>query len=389
MTPSRVYFPAVLFLLATAGCGPAAPAAPTYVPSNVPKGFAWDTRSEVVLSGKTSIDLNAEPPVLQATRGQYTAQRVTQGDGKTPLVVFFMKDLTVTPDAEVTVYGEQPVAFVAAGRVSISGTVDVGAGMDGRSTRAGGQPAAMGEEVAGLGAGAGCGPVPGMKVGAGGAGFCGRGGAGAAGGTNGGAPYGTPALVPLLGGSSGGSAFTGAYGGAGGDALQLFAGEGLEVTATGRLLANGGGGTQYGGGGSGGALLLESPVISIASAQALSVNGGGGGANYFAGPLTDNSGGNGSAAGPGAGGNPVPDAVAMDARNAGGAGGGGFGSGAASVDGAAGVYLGPPQSTGFKDYGGGGGGGAGRVRFNTTPDGGVTLPGALGDCATLGALATD
>lgn len=368
-------------------CGPSGPVGTGFVPSNVPKGFTFDTRSAVVLAGRTSVDLNAEPPVLQAVSGAYSVQRVTQGDGRTPLVVFSMQSLTIEPDAVVTVFGAQPVAFVAADTLSVAGTLEVGAGDDRRSARAGGQPANSGALVAGLGPGAGGAPVPAQHLGAGGAGYCGRGGAGSMSGANGGAPYGTEALVPLLGGSSGGSASTGAYGGAGGGAVQLFAGTRLEVTATGSIRANGGGGTQYGGGGgSGGAILLEAPLISVASAQALSVNGGGGGANYFAGALTDNSGANGTPSGAGAGGDPAPDSSVMDPRNAGGRGGGGIGSGAASADGTAGVYLGAPQSTGFGDFGGGGGGAAGRVRFNVAADGGVVLPVALGACATQGVL---
>ncbi|MEW5742686.1 MAG: hypothetical protein AB1938_27460 [Myxococcota bacterium] len=364
--------PALLALvsLSLLRCGPPEPSS-RYTPSNLPVDVAFDTRSEVVLSGKTSIDLLPDPPVLQATSGEYSVKRFSQSAGGPDVFAFFMKDLTVLPDAVVTVQGDNPIIFVVAGRATIKGLIDVSA--DHQFGVAGGAETPWEADSDGTGG------APGLKPtgveGAGGGGFCGRGGGATRGG---GANVYSPRLRPLRGGSSGATAGTGAYGGAGGGAVQIFASESIEVTSTGSIRANGGGGVQYGGGGgSGGGILLEAPIITIASGQSLSAWGGGGGANYFAGPLTSNSGDNGGPMGPGAGGNPEPGT--MEPRNSGGS--------ATLEHGLEGVYVGPSPSTGFRDHGGGGAGGAGRIHFNLAADAGVVWPGRPDSpCITTGLL---
>jgi hypothetical protein len=191
------------------------------------------------------------------------------------------------------------------------------------------------------------------------------------------APYGEPALVPLLGGMRGQPSH-GPGGGAGG-ALQITAGERVDVLG---VINAGGGGGRYGspgygtsgagGGGSGGGILVEAPTVVI-SGTAVANGGGGGGA-----------GGGGGSQGPGtsgAGGGEVGLPIDPMVQAWGGSGEDGHGCPLYGyVYGGDGGYGGigttpatNGQTSGYDSRcldtsyvgGGGGGGGVGRIRVNT------------------------
>ncbi len=79
---------------------------------------------------------------------------------------------------------------------------------------------------------------------------------------------------PVGGGGGAGSLF--GIGGDGGGTLVVLAAEGVEITATGQIVADGTAGTTGGGGGGGGVIVLASPA-SITSDGLLSAAGGNGG----------------------------------------------------------------------------------------------------------------
>ncbi len=191
------------------------------------------------------------------------------------------------------------------------------------------------------------------------------------------AAYGEPSLVPLLGGMTGKRG--GSAGGGGGGALQITAGERIEVLGV--INAGGGGGVPGqsiyassggGGGGSGGGILVEAPTVVISGTIVANGGGGGGGGGSGGG-----SGGYGWDAG--------QTGLPVDPTIAAWGGSGNDGSGCplyGYVSGGDGGYgaAGTQAATfgGSSDYdsrcigdvafvgGGGGGGGVGRVRVNTT-----------------------
>jgi hypothetical protein len=184
------------------------------------------------------------------------------------LVVIASKDLTLAPDASITLTGERPLVFAVFGDARIDGQIFAGA-----------QRSASGP------GGRDCGlPLAVSGAGGGGGGYATPGGSGGAAGVDGGAVIGPSEREPLVGGCAGGSALSStglqAGGGAGG-ALQISASGTMQIRG---VLAVPGGGGQQGapdaggaGGGSGGELLLEADSVVLDSAAALTANGGSGG----------------------------------------------------------------------------------------------------------------
>lgn len=206
-----------------------------------------------------------------------------------------------------------PVTILAAGNVTINGTISVNGssgswalpgpggpgGFDGGQGGSAWQIGKKGEGPGGASAGY---PRTDADIGGacgGGGGFAGGGGGGTAYGSvpggGGGASYGNDRMIPFIGGSGGGggggtTAYVGGGGGGGGGAL-LIASSGA-ITVNGAITANGGGGangehyvgwTYYysgggGGGGSGGSIRLVANTIS--GNGTLSAAGAGGGLGY-------------------------------------------------------------------------------------------------------------
>jgi hypothetical protein len=199
------------------------------------------------------------------------------------ICVIYGTDITI--DGNVTATGARPIAFVASGTITVSGTVDASGhkrnGLTGPGTPA--SECSAPTDVAFDQNGA---------SGAAGGSFIGKGGAGGKG-TDAmsapgqpGAPQ--PEITKPRGGCSGGAgggAF-GPAGGGGGGAVLLVAGESVTIEASGRVLAAGAGGEgapmsmgigphSGAGGGSGGYLLIGAPRVAVMGT--LNANGGGGG----------------------------------------------------------------------------------------------------------------
>jgi hypothetical protein len=273
--------------------------------------------------------------------------------------------LTVPATTTIVFKGQAGASILAAGDISIAGTIDArGYGDPTKalmtpSTLCMGTTAGPGGAIGGITAtpptGEG-GSVADTTNAGGGGGYGATGGVGGNngnGGTGGtaGAIAGVAAINPLAGGLGGGT--SGGVGGGGGGALQL-ASEGT-ITVSGVINAGGCGGsvgsatTGGGGGGSGGAILLEAPTVHVAATGVLAANGGGGGGG---GDVT--TGGTPITAGePGR-----PNAT----RASGGSGGmNGFAGGNGGFSGT------PAGQSGSNGNGaGGGGGGVGRVRLNSS-----------------------
>ncbi len=228
---------------------------------------------------------------------------------------------TITIPAGVTVRfarntANTPLTLLAAGLVTIAGTLDVsgangafgvingvamagnggGAGPGGFDGGAGGSGVVSTAGGAGLGPGGGAGaplPAGALVNGAGGGGgfLVGGGNSANAPPNPGGGAYGTSQLVPLIGGSGGGGGsappgHTGGGGGGGGGAILIASSVGI-VFNGGTILARGGLGVATspvvqvpgpgsGGGGSGGAVRLVAP--SITGTGTISASGGQSGA---------------------------------------------------------------------------------------------------------------
>jgi hypothetical protein len=238
----------------------------------------------------------------------------------------------------------------------------ISAASDGTTAYAGGfAPNPTGD--VGNGPGAGQRGVLGQFRPSSGGSFCGVGGRGAtpdaSPGVPGGASYGSPTLSPLVGGSSGG----GPSGGAGGGAIQLVAGNQIQIGSFGVVDAGGGGGgNTSSGAGAGGAILLEAKQVTVEGT--LAANGGGGGAAQ---------GGLGGQDG-------RPDSTAASGEIP---ALGGQGSAGAVANGGDGMFMTQNQALG-------GGGGAGRIRINSA-DGTAMITGTLSPtletgCASVGKL---
>jgi hypothetical protein len=213
-------------------------------------------------------------------------------------------------------------------------------------------------------------------------------------GANGAPELGNEELIPIIGGMRGQDGCNSRIGGGGGGALQITAGERIDVT--GAIDAGGGGGsggsssgTCLGGagGGSGGAILIEAPAITVSGT--VSANGGGGGGGG------SNNYGGGSSGWDG----PISDLAASGGTGNDGAGcplygytaGGDGGSGAAGMSSATAGQsydsisgcLGGTEWVGE----GGGGGGVGRIRVNTTT--GCVCAGTFSPLPTMGTVVVD
>jgi hypothetical protein len=289
---------------------------------------------------------------------------IDQGPNAPKLAVWLAKSWTIEANATVTVSPTRAVALLALDKIQIDGTITAAVQNSGPSAGGFSDNTAMANTK---GTGPGAGGAGSAKNAAGGGGYCGVGGTGAAlaGGTAamGGAMYGNATLIPLIGGSSGGAGDGAPFPGSGGGAIQLVAKNSVTVGALGVVTVGGGGGVSGGaapgqeanGGGSGGAILIESATVTINGT--LAANGGGGG---------------GQADGTDA----TPNATA--------AAGGGTLGGSGS---AAGTAAGSPGKAGAA-VAGAGGGGAGRIRINTASGmaagAGTHSPSAASGCATQG-----
>lgn len=346
---------------------------------NVPAEVAIDAPGDMVFSTAAC----SEAAALDTATGKIEGCRentgelrfrfvdITQPDtslGELSAALVVTRRFVIEQGMRVTVTGNRPLIVVALQEARINGQLQASA-MQG--TARGGGFGVTEDGQNGLGPGGG--GRPNGSSGAGGAGFCGLGGAGGM--DNdligaGGRSYGSPENVPLIGGSSGGMVST--YGSAGGGAIQISAGERIEVGALGGIDVGGGGaGWSANGGGSGGAILLEAPEVRVLGR--LTANGGGGSASIS---RSGSSGADGS----------NDDQPALGGRVE------GFPSGG---NGAAGANInggpGEPSPEGSTRAGGGGGGGAGRIRVNVS-EGEPELAGALispaqsTPCFTIGTL---
>ena len=264
------------------------------------------------------------------------------------LCVVSARDLTISTAGVIRAVGTRPLVLLAAGQLTIDGTVDVGGhgGISGPG---------VSDSMNCLPAVA---PTPGVNGGGGAAGGTfatrgGRGGAGAIGTNAGGIPQRVALDAALHAGCAGGFGADSSPsvhadpGGGGGGAVYLIGGEALILKGT--INASGGGGGRGlapksggSGGGAGGMILLWSP--STTGSATLIANGGGGGGG------ADN----------GANGLPGQEATGLGAPLGGGGGGGaGAGRGGAGAAGSGDGVDGVNDST--NAGGGGGGGGGGRI----------------------------
>ena len=345
------------------GCALSTSRCASPVPSNVASTFLASGAAARSLTTGT-LDTDA------CTGGSVVAQSAGPD-----LCVLSVSTFTIAATQTVQVIGSNGLVVVAAGAVTIDGTLDAsarrtvpgpGGGAGGtRSSTTGGGPS--GGDRGGL--------TPGNQDGGGGGGgLCGAGGTGGTGqdipGGAGGAALSASELSPLEGGSGGGwgrgtdiAPDTSATGGAGGGAIQIFSA--VSITVNGTVLAAGGGanpGLRHpnptvnygagGGGGSGGAILLEAPTVTFGASAFLSTTGGGG------------SGG----ASNGGDGGPGQDGRVASGRASGGASGGAAYGAAGGDSGANGTFAGLNGASNTNTFanGGGGGGGVGCILVRNT-----------------------
>ncbi len=322
--------------------------------------------------------------------------RVSQGAGE-PMVVFVARSWTLPAGGRwVATAGGGILVLVATERISVGGTLDVGA--EGASGGPGGYAGATADRNAGGGPAAGGNggfddPWTGPSYGGGGGG--GHGGSGGSGGSDDGAVGGEPgneygmALFPLVGGGGGGRGAGpgGGSGGGGGGGFVLSAARSIEIAEGGLVTAPGaGGGAGHGreggggGGGAGGCIVLEAPRLTVAGTVAANGGGGGGGDGrdplFFNAEATNGSRGSSdvSAAPGGSGADYGFDGA--DGADAGDGGNGGAGNSADGTPGAS-----------DDDGGGGGGGAAGRIFLRYGRDGlDLAASAVLSPDASTGAL---
>jgi len=336
---------------------------------NLPASLSTSSGVDVELTGSgCTIDTDTgRIGCLSDGNPQPRFEIVDQGDPDgTRIGAFLAASWSIPAGTSVVVTGAHPLALVSEGDVRINGSVVTG--LDGPN--GGGFAGGVHGEI-GTGPGAGAAII--AQQGAGGAGFCGKGGNGgvpASAGIGGGRSYGAPELHPLWGGSGGGG--SGMGGGRGGGAIMIVSGGTISIGATGALSLPGGRAAWGAGGGSGGAVLLAARSVRVAGVVA--ANGGGGGA--FS---TQDS----SLSEPGQPSDRPALGGTADNGNAGGSGAAGT-----MIDGARGTYQ--MGAGGLGDAGGGGGGGAGWIRIDTltgTAEITGTLSPPLGTmCATVGKL---
>jgi hypothetical protein len=204
------------------------------------------------------------------------------------VAVFAFENITILNGATLTVTGTRPLRLVAAGTMSMAGTIiaNGASATDFTPTAAAGGPgggagaAGSGPGTVGAGPGGGRTYVSNINNGGGGGGHGGRGAAGAVHtapetGSQYGAAYG--AALDLQGGSGGGAG-PNTSGGGGGGAVELVA-KSLTVASSGSVGVDGGGGAVgaggASGGGSGGGIRLDGGEVTVAGV--LLARGGQGG----------------------------------------------------------------------------------------------------------------
>jgi hypothetical protein len=313
--------------------------------------------------------------------------------------VFAMRSLSLPIGATVRALGGNALAIVVETEVSIKGgsirvhggsrNLDADhacSGEDVESVTYGGVGASDGGAAESDGGGK-VGGDAGKEKGAGGGG-AGMGGNGGNGGDQGGEGGGVreTSLTPLLGGAGGGGGggACGGAGGGGGGAVQLSAGERIEITGPSvvngnGIAANGAGGRHGdtecggGGGGSGGTIVLDAPVVTVAGALVAKGGGGGGGdcdANSAGCPGSGPDGSSELAVTAFLGGRKSPD----DPERGG-------NGGAVTVDGSPGQ---PENDLDDVDEGGGGGGAAGWIYIRTKALGATLDLGQVAPAPTMG-----
>lgn len=278
-------------------------------------------------------------------------------NGGVPIRVYVVNTLTIvnatvhdTVTNQTTATG-YALAFVAKGKVAISGQIKIAPGTGGIAASGCdggyGRYTDRGNEATAAGGGGGANASVGGK---GGNCLINGGGVLEPGGASG-MPAGTSTLTPLRGGCPGGASQsdTGVhqylYGAFGGGAVQISSSDSIEVTgsidASGALgiletfQGTGGDINVGGGGGAGGAILLEAPTVTLGPTAVLNAAGGLGGAACATNTAGCSVGGAGAT-------NGVPAAAGVDVVNV---------------------------VTSTSPYGvsaGGGGGGLGRIRINTS-----------------------
>ncbi len=205
------------------------------------------------------------------------------------------------------------------------------------------------------------------------------------------ATWGSLALVPLEGGMRGQDACYQRKGGGGGGAIQLSAGEVIQVIGT--VNAGGGGGDRGDsdndgacgggpGGGSGGAILIEAPAVSMIGTVAANGGGGGGGGGYYPGE-PGNAGRPGAEPALGGAGDSGHGCPAYGYTSGGWGGNGAAGETAATSGGPSDWVSGCIGGTVYVAAGGGGGG-LGRIRVNTST--GCDCTGTFSPSPSLGAM---
>lgn len=333
-------------------------------------------QGDVALPDGTTI--NTDNGSVTGTGGAIAVANVIVSQSGGPMMrVLMAKSFTI---GDVRVTGTAALAIVAAGDITLNGTLDLSA--DGVTAG----PGAIACAGAGEGGANNVGSFSRAPAGNSGGyptylwniGGGGGGGFGSVGGTGGaystaspggagGTTNGAPTLVPLRGGCPGGDGQSGPHGGRGGGAIQLVANGTVHLTGTATKKAQihvGGGGGEAGelgraattdtnpvfgsgGGGAGGGVLIEAATVTLDAATGIWAAGGGGGgwgscttaANGMDAPPTAVTPSGGACA---AGTTPAQTG----------------GDGATTADGGTG------QSSSFGS-GGGGGGGLGRIRINT------------------------
>ena len=356
-----------------------------YHPSNLPfplvqpSGLADVTQS---MDGIFDTDaLTFTPTAASVDAGTFGATWkavvVTLTDGREAAAVFF-KSYSLATDITLAFTGSRPLILAADGAITVDGKVYAtqsptnkwyGGGAPGPASASRGGICPL---DVGLGGGGPGGVSYADDIGAGGGGYCGRGGGGsivnvadASASANGGLPYGNAEIVPLAGGSSGGSAELTVPEIHGGGAIELVSGTSV-VIGTNAVVNLGGGGqttsTSRGlGGGSGGAILLEAPSVSVRGI--LAVNGGSGSTSYDQGTA-----GLASVL-------PAPGGYSV------------------AGNGSDGTHIDGQSAQSIDRYAAGGGGGAGRIRMNTGCGGTLNLnsaavfsPSTVTTCVTNGTL---
>ena len=332
-------------------------------------------QGDVTLPSGTTIDTNTGTVTGPSGAIAVASSLVSQSGGPM-LRVLIAKSFAI---GDVRVSGGGALALVAAGDITITGTLDLSA--DGVNPGPG-AVACAGTGEGGVNNNGFFQRVPAGNSGGyptylwdisggGGGGFGSVGGAGGAGGstntaTAGGVTNGNATLVPLRGGCPGGDSNSGPHGGRGGGAVQLVANGTVHLVAgstNGQIHVGGGGGEagelgraattdtnpvySSGGGGAGGGILIEAATVTLDAGTGLWAAGGGGGGWGACASPPNGMDAPANASTPSGGACPVGTTPATTG-----------GDGATTGDGGAGQAT----TTGSS---GGGGGGLGRIRINT------------------------